>query len=1186
MKKILTGLVLAFVLLIPTLSFAQSEPLTDQFAQIAQNDCVDLKNNMSYRSRDARTNNEVSLLQNFLIDQGYLSGESTGYYGTATRSAVRKFQSTAKLAGAKNLGFGSVGPKSRAEIKKMTCSGATTATTPTTTEATLVDQATTTITSLVATSSLSTVTPVSTQTDMEIFVACYRLQTATTPSCAKADFNGDGRINTLDLGLLKRAFKYDMSGDKIVDLTDSTTNKDLAFLAACLGVNTETTPLCTKADFNVDGRINALDIGLFKSAIQYDLNGDIKVDLNMVVPPAITVTSTPTFALSYDSAGKEASLVSNYTVKITARETALSFPAHAVNGGGGAPVHIRLVNSTTGVDGPSSMLAYGPATIPAGTSAEYKVKLTANPNQLFAGVYYAIIEPVVLPLDPTNSWQISVPAVNFGSISKTNTLTVIGERAPYISSVTSDASGAVTVKGARFDYIGNSIIIDGSKTLGASKGDATFIWFNAIDSGLASGQHYLQITNATTGNSNTVYFTVAGATTTAPTITVLSTPVLQLGYDHAQKESTLIANFSVDIKAGSEPFMLLKPGHNWSVGWTSLYINSISSDTSYRSAKTNSTSPIFVSQIVTINAIDIGDAWQVPAGQTSTFKVTQTFKPSEMFAGEYTAFLLSDTLQSYAKASGTNLVPSNKTNAVTIIGETSPYISSITSDAIGMITINGARLFSSGDVKVFANIDGISIALDPLPSVSSIVFKASNYSLANGQHYVQITNATTGNSNTVYFTVGAVSLAPTLAFTASPTSITLGQTSTYTWSSTSATDCVFSSGKIAGTNGFIVSHVLITEPVGLTCTGPGGSVTKSVTVIVNPVAPIPSPTITITSPNGGEVLTVGQTYRIKWNATSTIDTVTIGYSFGTGSLNWFVGNAANNIPNVGYYDWNVNIGNTSNTQVKISIIGYHTGVGSWTDLSDNFFTVSLALIQTDLEIFTACYGLKTATTPSCIKADFNSDGYINTLDLGLFKSSVKYDMSGDSIVDLVASTTNKDLAFLTTCFGLKTATTSSCTKADFNVDGIINTLDLGLFKSAIKFDLNGDIKVDLTGIAVATSTALSVAEVSPRSRQTASIIGAFSTGSAPTPVVAVSTTTWGYLWTRNLEVGSTYTNDVTALQTALTKEGVYSREVTGGFYTQTYGDVKVFQTKYGIESTGFVGPVTRAKLNSLYPVGI
>jgi len=93
--------------------------------------------------------------------------------------------------------------------------------------------------------------------------------------------------------------------------------------------------------------------------------------------------------------------------------------------------------------------------------------------------------------------------------------------------------------------------------------------------------------------------------------------------------------------------------------------------------------------------------------------------------------------------------------------------------------------------------------------------------------------------------------------------------------------------------------------------------------------------VQVVQPNGGEVLNVGSVYRITWNSTSDIDKVTIGYKSCDGCLDWI----ATNIPNVGYYDWNVFVGNTSNTQFKIYIIGYDTGVGSITDVSDNNFTV-------------------------------------------------------------------------------------------------------------------------------------------------------------------------------------------------------------------------------------------------------
>lgn len=99
--------------------------------------------------------------------------------------------------------------------------------------------------------------------------------------------------------------------------------------------------------------------------------------------------------------------------------------------------------------------------------------------------------------------------------------------------------------------------------------------------------------------------------------------------------------------------------------------------------------------------------------------------------------------------------------------------------------------------------------------------------------------------------------------------------------------------------------------------------------------PVPGLSVTVTSPNGGEILSVGQTYRITWDSSATIDTVTIGYKACDSCLDWI----ANNIPNTNSYDWTVNVGNTTNTQFRIYIIGYQTGVGSVSDVSDSPFTV-------------------------------------------------------------------------------------------------------------------------------------------------------------------------------------------------------------------------------------------------------
>ena len=108
--------------------------------------------------------------------------------------------------------------------------------------------------------------------------------------------------------------------------------------------------------------------------------------------------------------------------------------------------------------------------------------------------------------------------------------------------------------------------------------------------------------------------------------------------------------------------------------------------------------------------------------------------------------------------------------------------------------------------------------------------------------------------------------------------------------------------------------------------------------------PTNQPSITILSPNGGEVLANGQSYRIKWNSEG-VDKVSIAYKTCDSCVDFIV----SDIANTGYYDWNVNvIGNT--TQYKIYIIGYHTGVGSNTDVSDNFFTVTSPTLPFDFSI--------------------------------------------------------------------------------------------------------------------------------------------------------------------------------------------------------------------------------------------
>ncbi len=86
---------------------------------------------------------------------------------------------------------------------------------------------------------------------------------------------------------------------------------------------------------------------------------------------------------------------------------------------------------------------------------------------------------------------------------------------------------------------------------------------------------------------------------------------------------------------------------------------------------------------------------------------------------------------------------------------------------------------------------------------------------------------------------------PTLTFTASPTSISSGQSSTLSWSTTNATSCTASNGWTGtkATSGGQSVTPSSAATYSLTCTGAGGSVTNSVSVsVIVATTPTPTPT--------------------------------------------------------------------------------------------------------------------------------------------------------------------------------------------------------------------------------------------------------------------------------------------------------------------------------------------------------
>lgn len=94
-----------------------------------------------------------------------------------------------------------------------------------------------------------------------------------------------------------------------------------------------------------------------------------------------------------------------------------------------------------------------------------------------------------------------------------------------------------------------------------------------------------------------------------------------------------------------------------------------------------------------------------------------------------------------------------------------------------------------------------------------------------------------------------------------------------------------------------------------------------------------SSNITITQPNGGEVLNGGLNYYIQWNSSFVLGDFKVQYSNDNGST-WTT--LANSIYNSGYYNWLVPNQNMNNCLVKISDVNDSTIF----DVSDATFTTT------------------------------------------------------------------------------------------------------------------------------------------------------------------------------------------------------------------------------------------------------
>jgi PKD repeat protein len=175
--------------------------------------------------------------------------------------------------------------------------------------------------------------------------------------------------------------------------------------------------------------------------------------------------------------------------------------------------------------------------------------------------------------------------------------------------------------------------------------------------------------------------------------------------------------------------------------------------------------------------------------------------------------------------------------------------------------------WSSGGTAV--TIDNGLGSRPPNSSVSVTPAATTTYNLT-----VNGTADGTPRTGQVTITVGA-SPAPTATFSAAPTSIIAGQSSTLTWTSTNATSISIDNGVGSqALNGSVSVSPASTTIYTLTATGPGGTTTKTATVTVTQPAPTATFSAVPTS------IIAGQSSTLTW---STTNATSISIDNGVGS---------------------------------------------------------------------------------------------------------------------------------------------------------------------------------------------------------------------------------------------------------------------------------------------------------------
>lgn len=249
------------------------------------------------------------------------------------------------------------------------------------------------------------------------------------------------------------------------------------------------------------------------------------------------------------------------------------------------------------------------------------------------------------------------------------------------------------------------------------------------------------------------------AVTASASAKLVSTPTLELLYDskgglksRSAQESLLSAQASVSVTAGNkDDFRLFADFYEIN------FLNAKNVKVGVNSYKTKT---MAVTRGVKEDSDSYGRRYFViPAGKTAEFALVATVDPRALFAGGYYVTIPSLTYTN-AEVSGPSTevlqvsVPkgvSSKSDTKIVVGEISPYITSVTpSVSAGQeVVIQGQRL-QGGIISIDGSVPAGIAYKDG--NGTSLRFNLPS-SVSAGNHAISVRNSTTGDSNRAWFNV-------------------------------------------------------------------------------------------------------------------------------------------------------------------------------------------------------------------------------------------------------------------------------------------------------------------------------------------------------------------------------------------------------------------------------------------------